>query len=606
VQSVSYLAALRRRWPLIVVLGLLGLALGYLLAPSTTPSANAAPLDVSHGGFAAHAVIAAPTANAGSTSKSTSSKSGGARASIFFAGEQTVYEKVSKKTGLNVEPTAIGKAIKLTPEVTGGGIVVTGRARTQQVAVNLVTTFINVESNYLDHVAAQKHTAAVKREHGEVKALRSQTTKLQSAAQSLIGETSPSAKLRLARLETKAAALKTTYEKAFSTYETLRSTAAPTGFIVVQQPASLATTSALKTSLLKRKPILMLVGFVLGVAIGVVLSLGLAQIDRRLRSRRQVEDAFRAPVLVEVPRQRLRGTSQDVVVATDPDSQIAESYRQLRTMLVYSADSTRARLALTHATPDLVDAAQLADDVPAADGATVVADQQLDPATYADPNNAVEPPSAIATLRARATTGRSLIRRVAHRPSGGGHVVVVSSASDERIRPTVTANLAVAFSELNLSVLLIRTAASASVVHPDGAPTGPMDVEAVIRPSGLPLVKTLDLTHLAIPLQAGQSITDVVAEASLLADVVVIEAAPVLAAHDVGALSSLADDVLIVAEHGYTTVGAASQAADLLARMNVRVRGIVVTQVPGPKQPRSRRSSGDEPLAQLDLIGEQT
>jgi Mrp family chromosome partitioning ATPase len=230
-----------------------------------------------------------------------------------------------------------------------------------------------------------------------------------------------------------------------------------------------------------------------------------------------------------------------------------------------------------------------------------------DPAVPVEPTTAVpsDAGAAVVTLHSN-PMGRSPFRELAARSAGSGHVIVVSSAADERIRPTVAANLAVAFAEIDASVLLMRTAAT--VDHApvaDSTAEGRVDLSRLLRTTGVPLVKTLDLTQLPTAIGSGRSISDLIAEASELADVVVIEAAPVLAAHDVGVLSSLADDVLMVAEHGYTTVDNASAAAELLNRMGVRLRGVVVTQIPPRKAERSRKAVRRRQSDTLELSGQQ-
>lgn len=591
-QSVSYLASLRRRWPLIAVLALLGLALGYLSTPTGGTAKSA--LDVSHGGWSASSVIGVPP----SGGSSSGAAGGGAdpRAALFYAGAQTVAKNTVNKLHLNVTPQSLRGALSFAPTSTkSGGILLSGRATTRSMAVRLVRTFIQEENSYLASIAQSKQQQLVKRDKDRVHTLRKELKSLANQAQSLAGKTDSASKLAAAEVAQQKTALTSDYRTAYQAYSTAKATSPTGSFFVVLQPASANTAVQLGKSKLDSKPIRAIIGLVLGLAIGIVLAMVLAQLDRRLRNRRQVEEAFAAPVLIEVPRQRLRGTSRDVVVATDPDSSTAEAYRQLRTMLVFAQGTTRygGTYGINGSTaPEM--------SQPAEHGVPTEQTAASGPGEPARPIGAT-----VATLRSD-PVGRSPFRNVASRSPGSGHIIVVSSAADERIRPTVAANLAVAFAEIDASVLLMRTAATVdhAPLADSTAEGGNVELSRLLRTTGVPLVKTLDLTQLPNVVGAGRSIADLIAEASELADVVVIEAAPVLAAHDVGVLSSLADDVLMVAEHGYTTVDNAGQAAELLNRMGVRLRGVVVTQIPARQAERSRKAVKRRQSDTIELSGQ--
>ena len=64
-----------------------------------------------------------------------------------------------------------------------------------------------------------------------------------------------------------------------------------------------------------------------------------------------------------------------------------------------------------------------------------------------------------------------------------------------------------------------------------------------------------------------------------LADVVIVEAPPVLAYHDTEALSQAVDVVLVVGDCTETKLERAKQAGEILRRMNAPVLGVVLTSV---------------------------
>jgi hypothetical protein len=73
---------------------------------------------------------------------------------------------------------------------------------------------------------------------------------------------------------------------------------------------------------------------------------------------------------------------------------------------------------------------------------------------------------------------------------------------------------------------------------------------------------------------------DLVGEAAKLADVVVIDAGPVLSVNDPIALAPHVDSVVIVARAGRTTGDLAARAAQLLARADAPIAGVALIGVP--------------------------
>ncbi len=69
---------------------------------------------------------------------------------------------------------------------------------------------------------------------------------------------------------------------------------------------------------------------------------------------------------------------------------------------------------------------------------------------------------------------------------------------------------------------------------------------------------------------------DVVRQARGLAEVVIIDAAPLLAANDATDIVPHVDSVVLVTQAGRTSAPQAERAVDLLARLKVPVLGVVV------------------------------
>jgi capsular exopolysaccharide synthesis family protein len=73
---------------------------------------------------------------------------------------------------------------------------------------------------------------------------------------------------------------------------------------------------------------------------------------------------------------------------------------------------------------------------------------------------------------------------------------------------------------------------------------------------------------------------DFLAEARLMADVVLIDTAPLLVANDASEVMPKVDTVVVVARSGKTSRGAAQRASDLLERVGAKVLGVVLTAAP--------------------------
>jgi len=73
-----------------------------------------------------------------------------------------------------------------------------------------------------------------------------------------------------------------------------------------------------------------LLGTIVGLGAGAALALGRARVDRRLRSRADLEEHLGAPVLATVPRvRRSRRGSAGLVTVEQPDSRASDAYRAL-------------------------------------------------------------------------------------------------------------------------------------------------------------------------------------------------------------------------------------------------------------------------------------
>jgi capsular exopolysaccharide synthesis family protein len=267
----------------------------------------------------------------------------------------------------------------------------------------------------------------------------------------------------------------------------------------------------------------------LGVAIGLGLMLGIAlallveRVDSRVRTREQAETAFGLPVLAEIPAlpwQHRRSVS--VVSAREPGSATAEAYRALR--------------------------------------------------------------SAVLLLRPHSDR-RHAGRGVAHDPA----VILVTSARAAEGKTTTVANLAVVMAESGRRVLVLSLDFRNPKVHryldvPSGSGLSDLlstgraqDLELVVRDTQFPGVRVATSgQETGHPGALLASVGPLIDRARELADIVLIDTAPLLSVSDAVELSPHVDAALVVSRVNRTTSQQAAAAHRLLSRMGVPALGAVL------------------------------
>jgi capsular exopolysaccharide synthesis family protein len=269
----------------------------------------------------------------------------------------------------------------------------------------------------------------------------------------------------------------------------------------------------------------------LGLLLGLGLALVLDRVDSRLRTRDQISAALRLPIIAEVPRLRRaqRRHRQSIGVAEQPLSPYADSYRAARTAIVHTASQ--------------------------------VAGEGI--------------PRASSTRRTDS-------------PSEGS-LVLVTSAHPGEGKTTSVANLAASFAEAGQRVLVLDADLRSPDTHvlfdvPQGAGISdylsrPDDssLEALIRPTSIPGVRIITAgTRLEHPASLASRMGRLLSEARTMADVVLIDTAPLLAASDVFDVLPMVDTVLLVVRAGRLTDTAGHRVSELLGRFQVPVSGVVI------------------------------
>jgi Mrp family chromosome partitioning ATPase len=315
----------------------------------------------------------------------------------------------------------------------------------------------------------------------------------------------------------------------------------PSGY-GVQLPAYASTATKLpgtKANLGSSHKVRLLVGLVIGVAVGALLVLIRELLDKRIRTAGRAEATFRYPVVAEVPGEPSgeKGAPQrpgGVQVLNQPDSMAAEAYRMLRMSVLFEALAPAP-----------------------AEAGEAMAGWQI---AQAKPYEAPAP--------------------------GSRQVILVVSAGNEVSRPMTAANLGATYAEAGQRVIVISTddigsGYSTGAAFDQLTSFGPADLAVQLQPSSLPNVSRLSLRPFVS--SSGQLVnraSELLDAARQLADVVIVETPSLLTVHHGEALAHATDVVLVVAECGTTTMQEARRSSDVLRRLGAPVLGVVLTNAP--------------------------
>ena len=326
------------------------------------------------------------------------------------------------------------------------------------------------------------------------------------------------------------------------------------------RPASEAQTATSFMAGFSRVQLALLAGIVAAV-LGLGAAIMLDRSDSRLRTKEATEQHFGLPVLAEVPLLALRERGRAAVLSFTREPRVAEAYRGLRTALLLF----RSR----------------SDDAPPASTSTRNGTMAGRSVTAGNGSGA----GSVARRRLPSDT----------RPGAVRQLVVVTSPEAGDGKSTTAANLAMAYAETGQSVLVVcwdLWRPMSPRVY--GASEGP-GVADYLDGQGASLVRFVQDTsipgvrivpagraghHPTTQIEAARALLE---EARSLANVVIVDTAPLLSASVTRELVALADAVVVVARAGRTTSQAAERSSELLDRLGAPTLGVVLVGVPtGP------------------------
>lgn len=435
----------------------------------------------------------------------------------LYASKGEVPQRVAEKLGYTGPIDELLSSITVTPDPEVNTVEIAATADSPDEAVLIVNTFAEEVLAFIDEGAAAQQAAATEEADG----LRQRVAELAPVI------TAGGADAETARIEA---------EGLGARIADLEDTGATTRWVTLQA----ATAGTLQDDFVSGATTgqRMLLAGIVAALLGFGVAIMLDRSDSRLHTKEQAERQFGLPVLAEVPLLSMRLRHRAAVYGYQNDSRLAEAYRSLRTALLLFRD----RLPLE------VEAAEL--------------------------------------------SGRLQAGRSGAQGSSSRQVILVTSPEAGDGKSSTSANLAMAYAEAGQSVLLVQwdlwRPIPARVFEAEDAPGVSEFLEAgnasLVRfvqstsVPGLHLVPAGKLGH-----QPGAQLDAelrLLEEARSLADVVIIDTAPLLAASVTRELVTMADVVVLTSRAGRTTSPAAERTAELLERLGAPTLGVVLVGLP--------------------------
>lgn len=560
-RNVGYRQALRARWFAIVATGVLITCLAVLAPPapvhhstlSTRLEDLASPAQTK---YVATSVIGTPPIVSGGNA-TVQFKT--IQFYVQSTGVGQAFAKRLRYTGSDY--VMLGHLIVITSDDKSGTMTVTGYGGTKQQAADITNAFTTSLRDYLSGLGTQATETSLKQAQANVDDLKKRIDDLTAQIAALRGSGLTASQAtdnpQVTQLQAEHDALVQSYTAA---YQHMTSVSAggganlATAGIVVLQPATAATANKAGPGLIYELWLRILLGIIVGLALGAALALLLEYNARKIFSRETAEQAFGARVLVEIPRKRRSLASRDVAVVTAPGSRTASAYRMLRVILLSeqaSSGQDGRRQPPKHIRPALAMApvhepAGPPEERPSANGTSPQPDAPGDPAAV---------PFAPENLS-----------------------LLVAATANEPTHASVVANLAATFVVGRRPVTVLRIGPTARRSTSGGPPDSPPPTTET-SVAGVRLVEWR-------PTFEGPSAAEVLESLQASGGTVLVDTGRVATA-EFAEIAPLLDGVVVVCQVGRTTVENAERTAEIVSWSHARLVGLILTQVPSTSMERA-------------------
>jgi capsular polysaccharide biosynthesis protein len=563
VNETSYLRALRARWFVVVATTLLVTCLA-VLAP---------PAPVSHSGLSTDLADLASPAQAKYQATSVVGVppiASGGNGSVqfktieFYVQSTGVGEAFATRLNYTGGDFAmLGRLISISSSDKAGTMTVTGFGGSRKQAADITNAFTDSVRDYLSSLGTQASEQSLKQAQASVDSLKQRIDDVGAriAATRASGLTAAQAvdDPQVTQLQAERDALVASYTAAYQHLASVGagggSTASTAGLAQLQS-ASAATAHEVGPGLIYKLWLRIVLGVLVGLALGAVLALLLEHNARKIFSRETAERAFGVRVLAEIPRQQRTGTSKDVAVVTAPASRVASAYRMLRVVLLAEhapAGEYGAGRPLKHTRPAAV---------------------PVDPRGGSPSGDGHPEPKEPAV----SSSGDAQVPFDSHRLA-----LVVAATANESTHATVVANLAASFVVGGRTVTVLRIGPSTrrrGTRGVDAAATGDAPLTRDTSVAGVRLVEWE-------PVHEGPSAVEVLERLRVDESVVLVDIGRVATA-EFAEIAPLIDGVVVVCQVGRTRIEDAERTSDVVAWSHARLMGVVLTQVPAGPVERMR------------------
>ena len=443
----------------------------------------------------------------------------------LFVKTGEVPKRSAERLGYKGNPVVLAAGITLEPNEQVGTLDITAKGSSPSQAAEKANVFAEETLGYLGEQAAVTQQDQIQRANEQLDKLQADIDDLESqiTAATADGQSIDTLKARRDSLLRQ-------YGAAFDQQQNVLDQPPPSAGYITLQPAlpELAKQEAGGFSAPSSRPARTALAVIVGLLLGLGVVLLTERLDTRIHDVGAAAGSFGLPVIAEVPSISAKKADRHIVSALEPMSAMAESYRTLRSALVLSPITV---LGLT---------------------------RPGQAKTTEDPK-----------------------------------VILVTSPAPGDGKTTTVSNLAVTMAEAGRRVLVLGCDFRRPEIHSYfGVPAAPgiadlltsglstQRLEAVVRATGIHGISIAPsgskLRSFGDVAAAGR---DLVEQARALADIVIIDTAPLLATNDASELIPACDAVVVVSRIGKTTTDGARRTRFLLERLGAPVAGVVAVGV---------------------------
>lgn len=443
----------------------------------------------------------------------------------LFVESGEVPLRVADRIGYDGPPSDLVQRVQAKPDEPSGSLEITASAPSREEAAELANAFGEETLAFFGEEAQDAQATAIEEANDEVSRLQAEIDGIEAqitAAEEADTGTGVLEAQRDARIRQYALALD-------QQTQVLNQPPPSAGYVsLASATPDLAEPEDGGFETPRSRPVRVAIAVLLGTVLGLIAILIAERLDPRIHTRESAMEAFGLPVVAEVPQtERVKGKGRRTIESvSSPMSAVAEAYRSLRAAVLLTPVSQLGRVPGAFARVD------------------------------ADPR-----------------------------------VILVTSPTPGEGKTTTVANLAVAFAETGRSVLVLSCDFRRPQIHrhfdlPDrpglsDVLTGARSLDEVAHAASVNGVYLAPdgggLRHLGDLAAEGEQLLE---RARELADVVIVDTAPLLATNDASELIAHVDAVVVVCRSGGTTTEAARRTRDLLERLSTPVVGVVLVGVP--------------------------